>query len=228
MRAIRISPRAVAREAAIVVALGGALAGVSLGLLVLQYGEALRLGFADVLIAGAAGMAAASAVRATARLHRHWKRTVGRFTAAAALCALAALAGALVVMIPGECPGGLFSTGRCGVREAAAWGQVAGLAAVVNFGVAGLTLWFVRLARALSRTVREVIRDGTAQGVIWIKALGGVRRRGSGRRSSNGPRRAGRPASDGRRRDPREPKGRPTPRRTDAERARRRRLRARA
>ncbi|GAA2404344.1 hypothetical protein GCM10010191_10090 [Actinomadura vinacea] len=213
MTALRVRPRTLAIETAIVAGLGAALAGISLGLLVLQYGGTLRLGIADVLAAGAAGMAAAAVVRLTVRLHRRWKKTIGRFTAAAALCSLAVVAGMLVVMIPGECPGGLFSTGRCGVREAAAWGQVAGLAAVVNFGIAGLTLAFVRIVRRLARAVRGVLRDGTDQGVIWVKAL-----RGSG----------GGAASEGRRRDPQEPKGRPTRRRADAERARRERSRARA
>ncbi|GAA4096791.1 MULTISPECIES: hypothetical protein [Actinomadura] len=219
MTAIRVRPRAVAVEVAIVVSLGVALAGVSLGLLVLQYGGALRFGTTDLLIAAAAGVAAASVVRVTVRLHRRWKKSIGRFTAAAALCALAGVVGALVVLIPSECPGGLFSTGRCGVREAAAWGQVAGLGAVVNFGAAGLTLAFVRLVRALPGAVWGVISDGTAQGVIWIRTLGGARRRRAVR--------VGRRRPDGPRRDPREPKGRPTPRRADAERARRTRLRSR-
>jgi hypothetical protein len=205
----RVRPRAVVVEAAIVASLGAALTASSLGLLVFGYGGDLHLGAGDLLAAGAAGIVAATIVRLTVRLHRRWKKAVGRFTAAAALCALAAIAGALVVMIPGECPGGLFSTGRCGVKEAAAWGQVAGLATVVNFVLVGLTL-------AVFRGVRDVVRDGSAQGVAWIKALGGVRRR-----------RAGKQVPD-RQRGPQEPKGRPTPRRADAERTRRKRLRARA
>ncbi|WP_158079116.1 hypothetical protein [Actinomadura sp. CNU-125] len=88
MRAIRVTPRAVAVEGAIVLSLGAALAAVSLGLLVHGYGGALRLGAGDAAAAGAAGLAAAAVVRLNVRLHRAWKRALGRFTAAAALYAL--------------------------------------------------------------------------------------------------------------------------------------------
>ncbi|WP_141578171.1 hypothetical protein [Actinomadura sp. WMMA1423] len=213
----RIDVLPVALEASIIVLLGFVLAGLSIGLLILQYGDVVTFDAGDVVTAGAAGVFAAAVVRLNVRLHRRWKKTIGRFTAAAALCALAAAAGALVVLVPGECPGGLFSTGRCGVREAAAWGQVAGLAAVLNFMIAGLALTIWRLVRRLGREVRDVIRDGSEQGVIWFRALKDFRGRRGGPRTGDGAPRGARDA-----------KGRPTPRRADAERARRKRLRARA
>ncbi|SNR51055.1 hypothetical protein [Actinomadura mexicana] len=216
-RTRRIDFLAVALEASIVVLLGFVLAGVSIGLLILQYGDVVTFDVGDVVTAGAAGVVAGAVVRLNVRLHRRWKKTIGRFTAAAALCALAAAVGALVVLVPGECPGGLFSTGRCGVREAAAWGQVAGLASVLNFMIAGVALTFWRLARRLAREVRDVIRDGAEQGVIWFRALKNIRGRRAGAREADG---AARGSQDS--------KGRPTPRRADAERARRKRLRARA
>jgi hypothetical protein len=77
--------------------------------------------------------------------------------------------------------------------------------------LAGLTVAFLRL-------VRGVVRDGSAQGIGWIKALDGMFRRRAGKGMA-GKGTAGRP------RDPQEPKGRPTPRRADAERTRRERLR---
>ncbi|GAA3973847.1 hypothetical protein GCM10023085_65440 [Actinomadura viridis] len=208
-RRVRVDPRAAAAEAGIIALLGTALAACSLALLVFGYEGTLRFGAADLITAGAAGLAAAAVVRVNVRLHRRWKERIGRFTAAAALCAVAAVAGALAVMVPGECPGELFSTGRCGVKEAAAWGQVAGLAAVVNFGLAGMTL-------GIYRAVRGVLRDASDQGADGVRALRDGLRRRTGR---------GTPA---RRHDPRAPKGRPTPRRADAERARRERLRTRA
>ncbi|GAA2252162.1 hypothetical protein GCM10010402_04140 [Actinomadura luteofluorescens] len=224
-RTRRIDPLAVALESSIIVLLGFVLAGLSIGMLVLQYGDVVTFDVGDVVTAGAAGVAAAAVVRLNVRLHRRWKKTIGRFTAAAALCALAAAAGALVVMVPGECPGGLFSTGRCGVREAAAWGQVAGLAAVLNFMIAGmaLTIWRLvrRAGRWLGREVRDVVRDGSEQSVIWFRALRNIRRRGAR------PRGGGRD-DGGAERGPRDAKGRPTPRRAEAEAARRKRLRARA
>jgi hypothetical protein len=203
----RVRLRAVAVEAGIVVGLGLVLTAASLGLLILEYGNRLHLRFgpADLFTAFAAGLVAAVVIRVMVRAHRRWKQAIGRFTAAAALCAVAAVAGALVVMIPPECPGGLFSTGRCDLKEAAAWGQVAGLGAVVNFGAVGFVLGVVRF-------VHGVARDGSAQGLTWIRAF--RNRRGAG----------GRAAAD-RPRDSRESKGRPTPRRADAERARRKRLR---
>jgi lysylphosphatidylglycerol synthetase-like protein (DUF2156 family) len=202
---MRFRPRTIAVEAAIIVLLGLVLAAASLGLLVYEYGRRLHFGLADLLIVAVAGITAAAVVRSTTRLHRRWKKTVGRFTAAAVLCAAAAIAGTLVVMIPSECPGGR-SAGRCGIQEAAAWGQVACLAAVVNFMLAGLTLAFLR-------GVRGVVRDGSAQGIVWIRALGGALRRRAGKGTPDRPR------------GPQERKGRPTPRRADAERARRERLR---
>jgi hypothetical protein len=224
MSPIRTRARGAAIEIAIVLALSASLAGVSVGLLALQYGEVLRFGTADAFTIGAAGLAAGTVVRVTVRLHRRWKMEIGRFTAAAALCALAAVVGAAVVMIPGECPGGLFSTGRCGVKEAAAWGQVAGLAAIVNFGLAGLVLALLRFVRSLPRAVRDVAGDGTAQGLDWIRA---IRATGpSGWWASARRRRSRDQGSKGRPRHPGEPKGRPTPRRAEAERARRKRLRA--
>ena len=215
----KIDPKSVVIECGIITLVGAVLAGVSIGLLFVQYGEQhgehLKFGFADVVSAGAAGIVAAAIIRLNVLLHRRWKRTIGRFTAAAALCAVAAVAGALVVLVPSECPGGLFTTGRCGVREAAAWGQVAGLLALVNFGIAGFLLLVWRLARALARGARDVVRDGTLQGVSWARALKGfVKRRGS-RRSEDETRRG---PKDGK-------KGGPTPRRADAERARRERNR---
>lgn len=220
-RTRRFDPLAVALEASIVVLLGFVLAGLSIGLLILQYGDVVTFDVGDVVTAGAAGVAAGAVVRLNVRLHRRWKKTIGRFTAAAALCALAAAVGALVVLVPSECPGGLFSTGRCGVREAAAWGQVAGLASVLNFMIAGvaLTVWRLarRLVRGLAREVRDVIRDGAEQGVIWFRALKNIRGRRAGARGAD---EAARGSQDS--------KGRPTPRRADAERARRKRLRARA
>ncbi|MGI5416814.1 hypothetical protein [Actinomadura luteofluorescens] len=220
-RTRRIDPLAVALESSIIVLLGFVLAGLSIGLLIVQAGDVVTFDVGDVVTAGAAGVVAAAVVRLNVRLHRRWKKTIGRFTAAAALCALAAAAGALVVMVPGECPGGLFSTGRCGVREAAAWGQVAGLAAVLNFMIAGmaLTVWRLagRLGGLLVREVRDVVRDGSEQGVIWFRALRNIRGRRAGAREDGGSARGAQDA-----------KGRPTPRRADAERARRKRLRARA
>ncbi|GGQ22503.1 hypothetical protein BKA00_007086 [Actinomadura coerulea] len=216
-RTRRIDPLAVALEASIILLLGFVLAGVSIGLLIVQAGDVVTFDAGDVVTAAAAGVVAAAVVRLTVRLHRRWKRTIGRFTAAAALCALAAGAGALAVLVPGECPGGLFSTGRCGVREAAAWGQVAGLAAVLNFMIAGMALTVWRLVRRLAREVRAVVRDGAEQGVIWFRALKNIRGRRAGAREAGGEARG---AQDS--------KGRPTPRRADAERARRKRLRARA
>ncbi|MEU4822708.1 hypothetical protein AB0H37_12625 [Actinomadura sp. NPDC023710] len=220
-RTRRIDLLPIALEASIVVLLGFVLAGVSIGLLILQYGDVVTFDLGDVVTAGAAGVAAAAVVRLNVRLHRRWKKTIGRITAAAALCTLAAAAGALVVLVPGECPGGLFSTGRCGVREAAAWGQVAGLASVLNFMIAGMALTIWRLAWRsvgwLAREVRDVIRDGSEQGVIWFRALKNIRRRRAGAREAGD---AARGAQDA--------KGRPTPRRADAEQARRKRLRARA
>lgn len=203
-----VDPRAAAVETGIVLSLGAVLSVCSLGLLVLQYPGVLRFTAGDLTVAFAAGVAAAAVVRLNVRLHRRWKRTVGRFTAAAALCAVAAMAGMAVVMIPGQCPGTLGGTGRCGVREAAAWGQVAGLAAVVNFGLAGISL-------GLYRGVRGVLRDVSELGAEGLRALRRPRRGRTGR-AGGGPRHPG------------EPKGRPTPRRADAERARRKRLGHRA
>ncbi|MGI5204038.1 hypothetical protein ACQEU6_20970 [Spirillospora sp. CA-108201] len=220
VRERRFDPLAIALEASIVLLLGFVLAGLSIGMLVLQYGDVVTFDAGDVVTAAAAGVAAAAVVRLNVRLHRRWKKTIGRFTAAAALCALAAAAGALVVLVPGECPGGLFSTGRCGVREAAAWGQVAGLASVLNFMIAGmaLTIWRIvrRVGRWLGREVLDVVRDGSEQSVIWFRALRNIRRRRGGGREDGGAERG-----------PRDAKGRPTPRRADAEAARRKRLRAR-
>lgn len=202
---MRLRPRAVAAEATITVLVGVALAASSLGLLAYQYGAGLHLGTGDQITVAAAGVAAAAVVRVTARLHRRWKRTLGPITAAAALCALAAIAGTLVVMIPSQCPGVLFGSGRCGAKEAATWGETAGLAAMLNFMLIGLSL-------ALFRMVRNVVGDAVAQCLVWIKMLA---RRGTDRQAP------------GRRRHPHEPKGRPTPRRAEAEQARRQRLRAR-
>lgn len=200
---LRLRPRAVLRETLIVLLLGAVLTAASLGLLGLEYGGGLHFSTGDHLTAFAAGVVAAAVVRLNVRLHRRWKRTIGRFTAAAALCGLAAVVGTLAVMALPECPGGLFATGRCGVKESAAWGQVAGLAAVVNISLAGMAL-------AVVRTVWSAVRDGSAQVVDWTRALHGRWRR---------PRTG--------RRGPQDPKGRPTPRRADAERLRRERLRAR-
>lgn len=216
-RTRRIDPLAVALEVSITVLLGFVLAGLSIGLLIVQAGDVVTFDAGDVITAAAAGVAAGAVVRLNVRLHRRWKRTIGRFTAAAALCALAAAAGTVVVLVPGECPGGLFSTGRCGVREAAAWGQVAGLAAVLNFMIAGMSLTIWRLLRRAARGVGDVLRDGAEQGVIWFRALKNVRRRRAGAREDGGEARGAQDA-----------KGRPTPRRADAERERRKRLRARA
>ncbi len=153
-----------ASEAAIVLGLGVVLGSAAACLLRLEYGAAGRLDLSDLGTVAAAGVAAALVVRGTALLHRRWKPAVGRFTAAAALCALAAVAGMLVSWVPGDCPGGLLHDGRCSVSEAAAWGQVSGLATVLNFALAGL-------AFAVFRTVRGVVVDGTAQGLLWYAAL---------------------------------------------------------
>lgn len=201
-------PRRLAVEAAIVVVLGSVLTGASLASLTLEYGS-LHFAAMDLVTAWAAGLVAALAVRLVVRLHRRWKQAVGRFTAAAALCALAALVGALVVMLPGHCPGGPPWAGRCGVKEAAQWGQVAGLATVLNFMLAGVGL-------AIFRTGKAVIRDGSSQFVVWFKALAGVWQT----RVMKLQVQAVRPKQKA--------KGRPTPRRADAERARRERLRARS
>ncbi|MEV5709698.1 hypothetical protein [Actinoallomurus sp. NPDC052274] len=205
---MRARLRAVATETAIIVLLGVALAAVSLGLLRFEYGGRVHFGTVDLLVVAAAGIAAAMAVRATVRLHRRWKRTVGRFTAAAVLCAVAAVVGALVVLIPSACPGEL-GTSRCSARQAANWGEAAGLAMLLNFLIAGLVL-------ALVRGTRDLARDGTSQSLTWIRAL----RDRFGKRSARGAK-----ASGGRSRDPQQPKGRPTPRRADAERTRRARAR---
>jgi hypothetical protein len=153
-----------AAEAAIVLGLGVVLGSAAASLLRLEYGAAGRLGLRDLATVAAAGIAAAAVVRGAALLHRRWKPVVGRFTAAAALCALAAVAGMLVAWVPGDCPGGLLHDGRCSVSEAAAWGQVSGLATVLNFILAGL-------AFAVFRTVRAVISDGSAQGLAWYVAI---------------------------------------------------------
>jgi hypothetical protein len=187
------------------VLLGIVLAACSLGLLFLESSEKVHLPIGDLLAAGAAGLVAAAVVRLNVRLHRRWKPVVGRFTAAAGLCAVAAVAGTLAVMVPETCPGVMFSTSRCSVQEASAWGEVAGLAAVVNFGLAGISV-------ALYRKVRGVLGDASEQGRDGLKALGRLRRG----RSEQAP--------DGSR-HPQEPKGRPTPRRADAQRERRERLR---
>lgn len=200
--------RPVAVEAAIVMLLGIVLAGASAGLLVLSFDGRVRFGISDLLTAGAAGLAVAVIVRIAALLHRSWTKTVGRFTAAAALCAAAGIAGALVVMVPSQCPGEVLSTGRCGVEQAASWGQVAGLAAIVNFGLVGFVL-------GLWRGIRDLVGDGSAQGLVWFRALNDLRRR-RGARAQERPR------------DPRGAKGRPTPSRADAREARRKRLSARA
>jgi hypothetical protein len=200
-------PRAVAVEAAVVAALGGALTAASLALLVLD-GGAPHIAVGGLPTLGAAGLATAVVARAMVRLHRRWRGPLGRYTAAAVLCAIAAVAAALVVSIPGQCPGDVLPMGRCGVREAAAWGQAGGLATAADFLLAGLVA-------ALVRTVRDLVRDGSAQGGEWIAALwAAVRRRRAAGRSPERRVRGG-------------PKGRPTPRRADAERLRRARLRAR-
>ncbi|MGI8330904.1 hypothetical protein ACRYCC_13140 [Actinomadura scrupuli] len=199
--------RAIARETVIVVLLAVVLAGASIGLLTLQYGG-LRFGAGDLLTVGLFGVVVAAVVRATVRLHRRWKAAIGRFTAAAALCALAGVTGALVVLVPATCPGDLPGSGRCGVQEAAAWGQVGGVAAVLNFMLAGLAL-------ATFRAVGNVLRDSSEQSVVWIRAAVAAWRRRAGRRAPSVPR------------GPQDPKGRPTPRRADAQRARRDRPRAR-
>ncbi|MEV3922896.1 hypothetical protein [Actinomadura coerulea] len=215
-RTRRFDPLAVALEVSITVLLGFVLAGLSIGLLIVQAGDVVTFDAGDVITAAAAGVAAGAVVRLNVRLHRRWKKTIGRFTAAAALCALAAAAGTVVVLVPGECPGGLFSTGRCGVREAAAWGQVAGLAAVLNFMIAGMSLTVWRFLRRAARGVGDVLRDGAEQGVIWFRALKNIRGRRAAAREAGGEARGAQDA-----------KGRPTPRRADAERARRKLLRAR-
>jgi hypothetical protein len=199
--------RAVTVEAAIVLLLGAGLAAASVGLLL--YGGAARAGFgsADLLGAGVAGVVVAALVRVAIRMHRRWSPVVGGITAAVLLCALASLAGALIVLIPGECPGAMVPEGRCGIKDAASWGEVAGLATLLNFTAAGLFLMVFRGARS-------TVRGGAAATVRWARRLKTVRRHG-----------AGRPAPP---RGPQDPKGRPTPKRADAERARRRRLRASA
>lgn len=211
---VRLRP--VATEAAVVALLGAALAAVALILPAVEYGQAPRVAQGGLVALGAAGLIAAAIARAVVRLHRRWKQKIGRFTAAAALCALAAILGTIAATIPDQCPGRLFAPGRCGLKEAAAWGQAAGLATVVNFMLAGFVL-------GTFRTARIVIRDGSAQCADWLKALGGA----LPHRSSMRRHRTREPVAT-RRRGSQDSKGRPTPRRADAERARRRRLRARA
>lgn len=197
--------RPVVAEVLAVVTLGIALAVCALGTLLSQATGPVRIDGGDLLALGAAGLVAAAVVRVTVRLHRRWKDTVGRFAAAAALCATAAVLGTLIALIPSECPGQLLTTGRCGLGQAAGWGQVAGLTAAANF-------LFIGLALAAYRGVRGVLRDAGRQGADGVRKL---RERRSPRTVTT-------------RRDPREPKGRPTPRRADAEAARRERLRGRA
>ncbi|WP_395105138.1 hypothetical protein [Actinomadura sp. SCN-SB] len=168
--------RTASAEVAIVAALGLGLAAGSVALMILQYGARVRFGTADLIGGLAAGVCAAAIIRVVVRLHRRWKRSIGRITAAAALCGLAAVIGALAVLIPPHCPGDIVVTGRCGVRESAAWGQVAGLAMVLNFLVAGLAL-------ALARGVRGVLRDGSAQLLAWAARLLTHRRLNASKRS---------------------------------------------
>jgi hypothetical protein len=155
----------VAAEAVIVVALGAVLAVCALETLLSQQQTGpTRFDAGDLAALGAAGLVAAVIVRVTVRLHRHWQGTVGRFTAAAALCAVAAVVGALIALIPGQCPGQLLTTGRCGLGQAASWGQVAGLTAAVNF-------LFIGMALAAYRGVRGVLRDAGRQGAEGVRKL---------------------------------------------------------
>lgn len=198
-----VRARAIAVEAVIVVLLGAVLAAGSVGLLLLGGARPAGLGAGDVLSASVAGVVVAVIIRVATRLHRRWRPVIGGFTAAALLCALAALAGALVMLLPSECPGAMFTQGRCGIKDAAAWGNVAGLATALNFAAAGLFLMLLRLVRGL-------VRGGATQIMTWTRTVKGVRHRDAGRRTRPAPR------------GPQDPKGRPTPRRADAERARRR------
>jgi hypothetical protein len=210
MKVPRVNARSAAIEAAIVASLGFALSGVSVGLMVYGSQGEIRFSVSDLVIAYAAGVTVAMVIRVTLVLHRRWARTVGRYTAGAALCAIAAIVGVLVVLIPADCPGGgPFATGRCDAREATSWGLVAGLASIVNLGTVGVAL-------AATRFVRGVAVDGSAQAVITAKALRKMwRRRVTDRLSSDkAARREG-------------AKGRPTPRRADARRDRAKRLRGR-
>lgn len=195
-------------EAAIVVPLGVVLAICALVSMLSQATGPVLIDGGDLLALGTAGLVAAVIVRVTVRLHRRWTNAVGRFTAAAALCAIAAVLGTLIALIPSRCPGQILTTGRCGLGQAAGWGQAAGLAALVNFLVIGLVLMAYR-------GVRNVLRDAGRQGVEGVRKLRDERRS-----------RTAAPAPP-KRRDPREPKGRPTPRRADAEAARRKRVRDR-
>lgn len=198
----------VAREAAVVVPLGAILAVCALWTMLTQATGPVVIDGGDALALAAAGLVAAVIVRVTVLLHRQWKAAVGRFTAAAALCAVAAVVGTLIALIPSRCPGELLATGRCGVGQAAGWGQVAGLAALVNFLVIGLVLMAYR-------GVRNVLRDAGRQGAESVRKLSDAR---PSRTAATTP---------PKRRDPREPKGRPTARRADAEAARRKRVRDR-
>lgn len=198
----------IAAEAVIVVPLGVVLAVCALAAMLGQAPGPVLIDGGDLLALGTAGLMAAAIVRITVRLHRSWTATVGRFTAAAALCAIAAVLGTLIALIPSRCPGQILTTGRCGLGQAAGWGQVAGLAALVNFLVIGLVLM-------MYRGVRNVLRDAGRQGVESVRKLREERRS-----------RTAAPAPP-KRRDPREPKGRPTPRRADVEAARRKRVRDR-
>ena len=55
----------------------------------------------------------------------------------------------------GDLPGDLPGSGRCGLQESAAWGQVGGVAALLNFMVAGLVLAVFRGVRACRWTVHS-------------------------------------------------------------------------
>ncbi|MEO3826344.1 hypothetical protein [Actinomadura sp. B10D3] len=168
-------------ETAVVVLLGTVLAACSLVLLVRGSPGPFRAGIPELVTACAAGFVAAAVIRVNVRVHRRWKLTLGRFTAAAALCAVSAVAGALVVLVPGECPGDKFAAGRCGVRESSTWGMAAGLGAVVNFSLAGFAL-------GLYRSVRDVLLDGSAQAVDGLRALKRIRRERAGRSRGKRPR----------------------------------------
>ena len=177
--------RPVLAEIVVAVLLGAALALCALGSLLLQATGPVRIDGGDLLALAAAGLVAAVVVRVTVRLHRRWKDALGRLTAAAALCAVAAMAGGLIALIPGQCPGQLLSTGRCDLAQAASWGQAAGLTAVLNFLIIGLAL-------AAYRGVRNVVRDARRQSTSAVRSLRDMRRPRAGAEASRRKRSAGR------------------------------------
>jgi hypothetical protein len=112
-------------------------------------------GVSNVLTITTAAFVAAAVWRVGVRSHALLARPLGRATGAAVLSALAALAGVLVMLIPGHCPG-TTGTGRCSSSEVATWGMVFGLSTALNLFVAAVTL-------AVCRWIWRVMRDGVCE-----------------------------------------------------------------